>query len=154
MRLYCFGAAAAFLIIVPSCALSASILGSGPEVATKFFREADAECQYAHCRQRGRYALGTVKGKTHVFYFTWERAQPLSLEDSQKLTSEIIPKDARRIRTITKSDGSIAEVFNSETLVKILGTDPDLWIGATPGTFVVFHSINLRKTIVSVGDYQ
>lgn len=154
MLLYTFGAAAFFSIPLPSEALSPPILGSRPEEAIKFFREADAKCQHAHCRHKGRYGLGTSKGKTHVLYYTWDQARPLSLDKSQKLASEIIPKDAQKIRTLVKQDGSVAEVFKSETLVKTFGTHPNVWTGAKPGTFVVFHSNSLRKTIISVGDYQ
>ncbi|WP_151639308.1 hypothetical protein [Noviherbaspirillum aerium] len=154
MHSHTLGAAAFFLILVSSAALSAPILGSGPEEAIKLFREADAKCRYAHCRHHGRYAFGTFKGKTNVLYFTWEQAQPLSLYDSQKLAGDVIPKDAQKIRTIMKQDGSVAEVFKSEELVRQFGTDPSVWIGAKPGTFVVFHSNSLRKTIISVGDFQ
>jgi hypothetical protein len=154
MHLHNFGVAAFFLLLVPFGARSTPILGSGPEEAIKLFREADGKCKYAHCRHDGRYALGTSKGKTHVLYYTWDQAQPLSLDNSQKLASEIIPQDAHKLRTIVKQDGSVAEVFESETLVKQLGTDPTVWLSAKPGTFVVFHSIRMRRTIISVGDYR
>lgn len=153
MHLSAFSAVAFILIPFPYDALSSSVLGSGPEEAIKLFREADAKCEYAPCRHPGRYAFGTSKGRTHVLYYTWDQARPLSLDSSQKFTTEIIPKDAQKIRTTLKQDGSIVEVFHSETLVKTFGTDPDVWIGANPGTFVVFHSNRLRKTIISVGDY-
>lgn len=154
MHSHTLSAAAFFLILVSSTAFSAPILGSGPEEAIKLFREADAKCQYAHCRHHGRYAFGTLKGKTNVLYFTWEQARPLALNDSRRLAGEVIPKDAQKLRMIVKQDGSVAEVFNSEELVKQFGTDPSVWIGAKPGTFVVFHSNSLRKTIISVGDFQ
>lgn len=154
MRSYAFSAIAALLIASPARTSATLVLGGGPEEAIKLFREADAKCQQAHCHQRGRYALGTSQGKTHVLYYTWDQPHSQSLDHSRNFASVVIPKDAQKIRTITKNDGSVAEVFNSETLVKTLGSDPAVWIGAKPGTFVVFHSIGLRKTIISVGDYR
>lgn len=149
-----FGAAAFFLLAIPSWAAGSAILGGDPRDAIRLFREADADCRRIDCRQRGRYAFGTSKGRTHVLYYTWDQARPLTLNDARKLAGKIIPDDAQTIRTTTKADGSVVEIFTSDALARTFGLQPDVWIGASPGTFVVFHSIRRRKTIISVGDHQ
>lgn len=139
-HLQTFGVVAAFLLFTLAQAATTPILGSKPEDALRIFRRADADCHYAHCRQPGSYALGTSKGKTHVLYYTWDQAKPLSLEDARKFATSLIPNDAQALRVVKKDDGSVAEVFNSETLVKAFGATSEIWMGAKAGTFVVFHS--------------
>jgi hypothetical protein len=151
-----FNALAISLILVwftMSHTIATPLLGGNPQHALNMFSNADAKCRNEQCRQRGRYGLGTKNGRTNVLYYTWAQSQPVSLEESRKIAREMIPEDAQRVRSITKNDGSLVEVYSSQSLANTFGVDPEAWMGAKAGTFVVFHSISLRKTIISVGDY-